>query len=267
MGGRPGYLTLPIFSVVAAIGYVYYTTVFVAVPRWLGLSTAAGVANAAAFTALAAACLATYAVAVRRDPGRVPPGFVPDVEDAESTVHEIKRKGGDSRYCQKCCQYKPPRAHHCHVCKRCVLKMTWELQDFLGLCIVCCGCKLLCIGSVLHSVPKDEQPGSDSSRTSIIICGVILSPLALALAVLLGWHIYLILQNKTTIEYHEGVQAMWLAEKGGDIYHHPYDLGVYENLISVLGPNIFCWLCPVLNTVGNGLRYRTSYDIPISTPM
>jgi hypothetical protein len=26
---------------------------------------------------------------------------------------------------------------------------------------------------------------------------------------------------------------MWLAEKGGDLYHHPYDLGVYENLISV----------------------------------
>lgn len=98
MGGRPGYLTLPIFSVVAAIGYVYYTTVFVAMPRWLGLSTAAGVANAAAFTALTAACLATYAVAVRRDPGRVPPGFVPDVEDAESTVHEIKRKVR-SRWC------------------------------------------------------------------------------------------------------------------------------------------------------------------------
>jgi palmitoyltransferase len=52
----------------------------------------------------------------------------------------------------------------------------------------------------MHSVPKDEQSGSDSSRTSIIICGVILSPLALALAMLLGWHIYLILQNKTTVE-------------------------------------------------------------------
>ncbi|OEL13770.1 putative protein S-acyltransferase 16 [Dichanthelium oligosanthes] len=225
MAGRPGYLTLPIFSVLAAIGYVYYTAVFLAVPRWLGLATAAGVANAAAFTALAAACLTTYAVAVLRDPGRVPPGFVPDVEDAQSTVHEIKRK-------------------------------------------------ILIIGSVLHSVPKDEQSGSDSSRTSIvstlemsieIICGVILCPVALALAVLLGRHIYLILQNKTTIEYHEGVRAMWLAEKGGDLYHHPYDLGVYENLISVLGPNIFCWLCPVSNTVGNGLQYRTSYDIPIST--
>lgn len=87
----------------------------------------------------------------------------------------------------------------------------------------------------------------------------------MALSVLLAWHIYLILRNKTTIEvhkiwhfvsficlmanhfcdsdivlflfdilqYHEGVRAMWLAEKGGDDYSHPYDLGAYENLISV----------------------------------
>lgn len=26
---------------------------------------------------------------------------------------------------------------------------------------------------------------------------------------------------------------MWLAEKAGNLYHHPYNLGVYENLISV----------------------------------
>lgn len=92
MAGRPGYVTLPILSVFAAIGYVYYTTVFLAIPAWLGLATAAGVANAAAFTALAAACVATYAVVVSRDPGRVPSAFVPDVEDHESPIHEIKRK-------------------------------------------------------------------------------------------------------------------------------------------------------------------------------
>ncbi|CAD6229163.1 unnamed protein product [Miscanthus lutarioriparius] len=90
--GRPGYITVPILSVLAAIGYVYYTTVFLAIPAWLGLSTAAGLANAAVFTALAAACVATYAVAVSRDPGRVPSSFVPDVEDAGSPIHEIKRK-------------------------------------------------------------------------------------------------------------------------------------------------------------------------------
>lgn len=280
--GRPGYLTLPIFAVLAAIGYVYYTTVFVAVAGWLGLATAAGVANAAAFTALAAACLATYAAAVSRDPGRVPPAFLPDVEDAETPVHEVKRKGGDLRYCQKCGHYKPPRAHHCRVCKRCVLKMDHHciwinncvghenykifLVFVLYAVIASFYSMILIIGSIIHSAPKDEQLGSDSSRTLIIICGVILCPLTLALSVLLGWHIHLILQNKTTIEYHEGVRAMWLAEKGGDLYHHPYDLGVYENLISVLGRSIFCWLCPVSANTGNGLRFRASYDISSSTP-
>ncbi|KAL5222186.1 hypothetical protein ABZP36_026899 [Zizania latifolia] len=92
MAGRPGYVTVPILTVLVAIGYVYYTTVFLAIPAWLGLATAAGVANVVVFTALAAACVATYAVAVSRDPGCVPPAFVPDVEDSESPIHEIKRK-------------------------------------------------------------------------------------------------------------------------------------------------------------------------------
>lgn len=34
-------------------------------------------------------------------------------------------------------------------------------------------------------------------------------------------------------QYHEGVRAMWLAEKGGNVYSHPYDLGAFENLTTV----------------------------------
>jgi palmitoyltransferase ZDHHC3/7/25 len=88
--------------------------------------------------------------------------------------------------------------------------------------------------------------------------------------VLLGWHVYLILHNKTTIEvwkigslvpvniivcrfsnvvvvcgvlqYHEGVRAMWLAEKTGNLYRNPYDLGIYENIVSVRTTfTCFCW--------------------------
>lgn len=42
---------------------------------------------------------------------------------------------------------------------------------------------------------------------------------------------------------------MWLAEKGGDLYHHPYDLGVYENLISVRRLDYFLFAKKRLNNL------------------
>lgn len=34
---------------------------------------------------------------------------------------------------------------------------------------------------------------------------------------------------------------MWLAEKGGNVYSHPYDLGAFENLTTVLTTACFCF--------------------------
>jgi hypothetical protein len=36
-----------------------------------------------------------------------------------------------------------------------------------------------------------------------------------------------------TGQYHEGVRAKWLAEKAGHRYRHPYDVGIYTNLVTV----------------------------------
>ncbi|CAL9103807.1 unnamed protein product [Musa acuminata var. zebrina] len=275
-----GYLTLPIVIVLAAIVYIYCTTVFVVIDGWLGLSTAAGIANAGALTALTLMAVVTYGMAVFKDPGRVPASFAPDIEDPESPIHEIKRKGGDLRYCQKCSHYKPPRAHHCRICKRCVLRMDHHCV-WINNCVghenykiffvfvlfgvsACIHSMVLLIASASHALQKDQQQNGESFNKSYILCGTLLCPLSVALSILLGWHIYLILHNKTTIEYHEGVRAMWLAEKVGNVYRHPYDIGFYENLVSVLGPNFFCWFCPVSTNVGSGLRFRTAYDIPTS---
>ncbi|KAL8518046.1 hypothetical protein ACS0TY_009366 [Phlomoides rotata] len=52
----------------------------------------------------------------------VPSGYFPDVEN-HGTDQEIKRTGEHLRKCDKCSVLKPPRAHHCRVCRRCVLKM------------------------------------------------------------------------------------------------------------------------------------------------
>ncbi|GFZ10977.1 DHHC-type zinc finger family protein [Actinidia rufa] len=144
--------SLPVTVVTAAIGYVYASTVFVFIDQWFGLRSSPGIMNAAAFTAVALMSAVNYAVAVFTDPGRIPSTFMPDIEDADNPIHEIKRK------------------------------------------------------------------------------------------------------------YHEGVRAMWLAEKGGDVYSHPYNVGAYENLTSALGPNILCWLFPTSRHIGSGLRFPSAYE-------
>ncbi|XVE96898.1 hypothetical protein REPUB_Repub02eG0263500 [Reevesia pubescens] len=268
--------SLPVAVVISAIGFVYFCTVFIFIDRWFGLMTSPGIMNAVVFTGVAVMCVLNYGFAIFADPGWVPSSFMPDIEDSEVPIHEIKRKGGDLRYCQKCSHFKPPRAHHCRVCKRCVLRMDHHciwinncvghanykvFFVFVVYAVIACNYSLvLLVGSLTNDSQNDEQQSADSFRIAYVISGLLLVPLSMALSVLLGWHIYLILQNKTTIEYHEGVRAMWLAEKGGNVYKHPYDLGAFENLTTVLGPSIFCWICPRSRHIGNGLRFRTAYD-------
>ncbi|XP_068643169.1 probable protein S-acyltransferase 16 isoform X2 [Aristolochia californica] len=248
---KRNYVSLPILVVLSAIGFLYYTTVFVVIDEWLGLSTSSGLLNAVVFTFLVIMSTVTYGIAIVRDPGHIPASFVPEIEDAESSIHEIKRKGGDLRYCQKCSHYKPPRAHHCRVCKRCILRMDHHCV-WLNNCVghanykiffvfvmyavtACIYAMVLLVGSAAHDVHSDNEQNGGSFKTSLIICGVLLVPLTLALSILLGWHVYLTLHNKTTIE--------------------------------VLGPSISCWICPTSRHIGSGVRYRTSYDntVPVSS--
>lgn len=268
--------SLPVAVVISAIVYVYLSTVLVFVDQWFGLGSSPGIMNSVVFTSVAGMCVYSYYLSIYTDPGQVPATFMPDVEDAENPLHEIKRKGGDLRYCQKCAHYKPPRAHHCRVCKRCVLRMDHHciwMNNCVGhanykmffvfvmyTLVACIYSLVLLVGSLVNDTERGAQQNEGSFRTVYVISGMLLVPLSVALSVLLGWHIHLVLQNKTTIEHHEGVRAMWLAEKGGDVYSHPYDLGGYENLISVLGPNFLCWICPTSSHIGSGFRFRSIYD-------
>ena len=84
--------SLPVFVVASAITYIYFSTVFIFIDMWFGLTTSPGILNAIAFTAVAFMCVLNYVVAILTDPGRVPATFMPDIEDSQSPIHEIKRK-------------------------------------------------------------------------------------------------------------------------------------------------------------------------------
>ncbi|XP_028113824.1 probable protein S-acyltransferase 15 isoform X4 [Camellia sinensis] len=235
------FVSIPVFSVFLVLGFVYYITIFVFLEDWLGLQSSAGSLNALIFTYLACFSLFSFLVCVLTDPGGVPSAYVPDVEDSELSDQDSKKTGTRLSQCDKCSSYKPPRTHHCRSCRRCILRM-----------VVLVSC----------TVQKDWNfSGMVSLKIFYFISGVIIVGLSLTLGTLLGWHIYLILHNMTTIEYYEAIRAAWLARKSGQSYRHPYNVGIYKNITLVLGPNMLNWLCPTaVNHIKDGITFPTIRD-------
>ena len=60
----------------------------------------------------------SYWRACYTDPGRIPPDWTPDIVDATLGMNEAETIQQRQRWCKKCEQFKPPRAHHCKTCKR-----------------------------------------------------------------------------------------------------------------------------------------------------
>ncbi|OMO81434.1 Zinc finger, DHHC-type, palmitoyltransferase, partial [Corchorus capsularis] len=87
--------------------------------------------------------------------------------------------------------------------------------------VICCACQ------------KDwNYNGRIHLRIFYVACGAIMIGLSALLGTLLGWHIYLITRNMTTIEHYEGIRAAWFAKKSGLTYRHPFDISIYKNITS-----------------------------------
>ncbi|KAL6126436.1 hypothetical protein ACLB2K_074485 [Fragaria x ananassa] len=269
------FLSIPIFAVLLLMGFVCYITVFIFIEDWVGLQSSAGSLNALIFTVLASLCLFSFSSCVLIDPGYATASYIPDVEDSGVSDQEAKTNVIQSRRCDKCSTYKPPRAHHCRVCRRCVLRMDhhclwvnncvgyWNYKAFFTLVLY------TTIGSLYSTTivitcafQKDwEFGGSGSLKVFYVTCAVTMAALTLTLGTLLGWHVYLIIRNMTTIEYYEAIRTEWLARKSGQSYRHPYNLSVYKNITSVLGPNMMKWLWPVaVSHLKDGLVFPTPRD-------
>jgi hypothetical protein len=106
----------------------------------------------------------SYFAVVFTDPGGVPQGWKPsscedDLEAqslpldptlATTTVPvslSTMAQSANVRYCRKCCQYKPPRCHHCSVCKFIFLKSCRPITCFWD-----CQCWLDSIDSIVYSI-------------------------------------------------------------------------------------------------------------------
>jgi len=185
------------------------------------------------------------------------------------------------RYCEKCLCIKPDRSHHCSVCEVCTLKMDhhcpWVNNCvgfanykffilFLGYSLTYC----IFIGATTarHFITiwllKDEDEDVDQSENSaakyhLLFVFFVSLLFCLSICSLFGYHIWLVLHNRTTLEqFRAPMFENNLSEPNG------WSLGKMNNLREVFGNNPFLWLFPVKTAIGDGLSYpsRTQGDIP-----
>jgi len=97
-------------------------------------------------------------------------------------------------------------------------------------------------------------------------------PLLAGLTILVLWNLRLLMNNKTTIEHHEGVNAIipyaqqqqqsMITTKKSTLKKkaHPYDLGsVWANVVAVMGRNPLKWVVPIdPSAEGKGLLFPTT---------
>jgi palmitoyltransferase len=100
---------------------------------------------------------------------------------------------------------------------------------------------------------SDSQPSSDILWLAGIMFGYMLCLLhAIVLAIFAGFHTYLVLRNRTTIEYSDPM--------GDD--PRRFDRGFSRNWRAVFGSRPSLWFLPVaLGREGDGVRWRNFDDV------
>lgn len=249
---------------------------------------------------LTALLMICFARAIFTDPGSVPNepewlpecqpskrgpeeiGVKPEGESGEAghlrklpKSHEVKHTGA-RRFCKWCNRFKPDRSHHCRVCRSCILRMDHHcpwIANCVGFrnhkyffllvfySLVDCMFVVVTLSESLYKSLVDEMPFSHRfllvfAMTLAVIMGVLLM-------MFFFFHVWLMLRATTTIEFCEKTyRHSGGAHRGSSSI---YDRGFFENVQSVLGPNMMTWLLPVSPPEGDGLSFKVSEEVePVS---
>eukprot|EP00934_Nitzschia_sp_Nitz4_P002202 Nitzschia sp. Nitz4//scaffold2_size372955//342830//344085//NITZ4_000475-RA/size372955-snap-gene-0.54-mRNA-1//1//CDS//3329546934//2202//frame0 len=120
--------------------YALYCVCWILLPPWMSETNEDGVRSLTlmghfhrtAFSFVAIMAIAAHFKAMTTDPGAVPPDAAPleelspldpSSEAANGSLESPPPPRKGKRICRRCQTFKPSRAHHCSICKRCIIKM------------------------------------------------------------------------------------------------------------------------------------------------
>eukprot|EP00931_Biecheleriopsis_adriatica_P007813 TRINITY_DN109069_c0_g1_i1.p1 TRINITY_DN109069_c0_g1~~TRINITY_DN109069_c0_g1_i1.p1 ORF type:complete len:349 (+),score=61.13 TRINITY_DN109069_c0_g1_i1:101-1147(+) len=223
------------------------------------------------------------------------PGYIPQDDKYWDYQHEEvssfvpsflleTKKTGDRRHCKWCSKFKPDRTHHCRVCKTCILKMDhhcpWIYNCvghfnykffFLLMFYSAAACNLIAwtMSETVQKTIDVETPFM--TMFLVMFAETIATFLALLVSLFSVFHIFLMLNAMTTVEFCEKTlpknDGKATASKPGEWSR--YDMGMAWNVTASLGNNPLLWLLPIGGPAGDGLRYAKPNEpgqtVPLST--
>ncbi|GER35183.1 S-acyltransferase [Striga asiatica] len=281
------FLSIHVLSVFFLLGFIYYETTFVFIEDWYGLQSSAGLLNSLIFSFLASLCVFSLLVCVLSDPGGVPSGYVPDVEDSQGSDQESKRNcalefeiGENGKNFLFFTTISDRHTHNrrvfirgsvtsapCTSLQGPIIVVSAEglknYKSFLLLLFYATAGSTYSATVIIRCTLEKNWDFPDNHPVKIlhVVCGVVTIVVSLVLGSFLVWHIFLTCRNMTTIEYYDTKRAAWLARKSGLSYHHPYDVGSFKNISLILGPNMLKWLWPTCTShIKDGLNYPSIRD-------
>ncbi|XP_044749145.1 palmitoyltransferase ZDHHC20-A-like isoform X1 [Coccinella septempunctata] len=167
------------------------------------------------------------------------------------------------RYCMKCHQIKPDRAHHCSSCESCVLKMDHHCP-WTNNCVGFANQKsfmlmltygtLACLFYSIAVIEYYLHVGyvKPNIHTGFICSGFFSSSfLIIFMTVLFGQHLVLILKNETIIE---SIQEVHFINP-----RLTFNMGRMQNFLDVAGEICWKWWIPNNSSYGNGVYFEVRY--------
>ncbi|KAL0490021.1 palmitoyltransferase [Acrasis kona] len=214
---------------------------------------------------------------------RTPPGAPTQewLDEVEGKIDELRRAGSSipgkqfSKYCNRCEQAKPARAHHCHICDKCVLRMDHHCP-WVNNCIgynnhryfilflfylwtsaihVCIVLSLVSLDKVWYNEEIWYQWG-----TWLAFVNILSGSMAVTMTGFFGWHVYLLLTNQTTIEFQFNKFKVVTAKRSGKSSLNEYDVGMRSNVEQLFGTIdrwIFMFLPSITPPPLSGCEYPT----------
>jgi len=232
--------------------------------------------------------LICYLSAVFHGPGFVPRGWQPTDEEIASLLKSSDLAGNLPlaiaappvadllQWCSSCKGYKPPRAHHCSTCARCVLSMDhhcpWtntcvgqlNLKPFVQFvhCVPIATAHALVVHSEIFVLLVYAWQRSRRMMDFLVVLGklpVMLGLIAwfccLVVMLLVGtlaWEMeHTVIGNVSMIEEYIIEKAEMRRRRNGERkFVYPYDLGRRDNIAALLGPGLM-FLLPGTPTPGD----------------